>query len=577
MKYLFMYRYNNIRGGIQGLIRKLGDFFVLKGNRVYVLSDHADYKKKERLLEDNLEIFYWNKKNILNLLFEKEIDIICVFEPYKKYILLTSLFKIIKRNVTSILIFCGSRSEKSGRFFYIFSLSRLIFKIFDGFIAISKYAQKICFRGKFLKKIRVIYIPVELEKYKPTSFRRYNILSIGRICKRKNYEDLIEIFDRLLKTEKNLVLDIIGGLEEVDVPYFEKIKKLVVEKKLQKFVNFYINVSEDEKLQLLSQSTLYVTTSQHEMFGITTVEALASEIPIVAYKNTATEEIVSQAKGVLVEDGNIDEMVKQIRRVLINKEELKSSFLYNKNISKIFDGEKLMNMYEQFFYEVTKKQMIKRGDFKFLNFQNNVKRLMNAEGGYIWREFKRLKVKRVLDVGCGEGFFLALKPDKTIGIDRNKELIKLCKERKLKAICVDIEKRKLPFEDSYFDGAVLMRILEHLYDPKKVLGEINRVLKMNSLVFVIVPTKEHENYWKDYSHIRPYSLESLLMLAKDTGFEIDEYFYTGNGIPLWGKLELNNYVNPSKIRERLGIYHKRGNIWAILRKTEKIKYITNLF
>ena len=83
MRCLFLYRYSDIHGGIQDIIRRLSKFLNDKGHRVYLLSDHPDYKNRNEALEGSLGIFYWNKKNILKLLFEKEIDVICSFEPYK--------------------------------------------------------------------------------------------------------------------------------------------------------------------------------------------------------------------------------------------------------------------------------------------------------------------------------------------------------------------------------------------------------------------------------------------------------------------------------------------------------------
>jgi len=570
MKCLFLYRYSNEYGGIQDLIKRLSNFLKNKGHRVYLLSDHLYYKNHDEMLEEGLEIFYWNKKNILKFLFEKEIDIVCSFEPYKKYIFLTLLFKFLKKNIGTILVFCGSRSENSGRLFRILYTTGIIFKIYDKFIAVSNYAASVAFGGNFMEKIKVIYIPVEIEKYKKTNFARFNLVAIGRICKRKNFEELIEIFGELHKKQKNLSLDIIGGLEKININYFNYLKRLVKEKKLENFINFHINVSESKKLDLLSQSTLYITTSKHEMFGIATVEALASGVPVVAYGNTATKEVCSLSKQILVRDGDRKEMVKKVLDLLKNRKKLREFSTDARKKAEVLFSPKNWVEYEKIFENLTKQKKREKDNFKTLSFEQKVKKYLTAEGGYIWKEFERRKVKRVLDIGCGEGVFLAISPNKIIGIDKNPEMVALCRKRGLQAILLDVEKEKLPFPDNYFDGAVMMRLLEHLCFPKEVFLEINRVLKLNSLFFVIVPTKDHENYWHDYTHVRPYTLKSLKMLAEDTGFEIDEYFYTGNGIPFWGKLGLSKYVNPSKVREKFGIFHTRGNIWAILRKSRNM-------
>ena len=45
----------------------------------------------------------------------------------------------------------------------------------------------------------------------------------------------------------------------------------------------------------------------------------------------------------------------------------------------------------------------------------------------------------------------------------------------------------LPFEDQVFDVCISMNTLEHVYDPKFLLGEIHRVLKTGGMVHITVP------------------------------------------------------------------------------------------
>jgi ubiquinone/menaquinone biosynthesis C-methylase UbiE len=50
---------------------------------------------------------------------------------------------------------------------------------------------------------------------------------------------------------------------------------------------------------------------------------------------------------------------------------------------------------------------------------------------------------------------------------------------------------RLPFEDESFDVAILVRVIHHLENPKKVLGEINRVLKVNGWLVLEFANKVH--------------------------------------------------------------------------------------
>jgi ubiquinone/menaquinone biosynthesis C-methylase UbiE len=50
---------------------------------------------------------------------------------------------------------------------------------------------------------------------------------------------------------------------------------------------------------------------------------------------------------------------------------------------------------------------------------------------------------------------------------------------------------RLPFEDESFDVAILVRVIHHLENPKKVLGEINRVLKVKGWLIMEFANKQH--------------------------------------------------------------------------------------
>lgn len=46
---------------------------------------------------------------------------------------------------------------------------------------------------------------------------------------------------------------------------------------------------------------------------------------------------------------------------------------------------------------------------------------------------------------------------------------------------------RLPFEDGVFDGVIIQAVLEHVLEPRRVVGEIHRVLKAQGLVYAETP------------------------------------------------------------------------------------------
>ena len=93
---------------------------------------------------------------------------------------------------------------------------------------------------------------------------------------------------------------------------------------------------------------------------------------------------------------------------------------------------------------------------------------------------------KILDVGCGSGFFMLMTGGGVTGLD-NAENVEVCKKRGLQAYSVNLEKDRFPFESNVFDAAVCLEVLEHLTDPKNVFDEIHRLLSSGGYLIVSTP------------------------------------------------------------------------------------------
>lgn len=99
---------------------------------------------------------------------------------------------------------------------------------------------------------------------------------------------------------------------------------------------------------------------------------------------------------------------------------------------------------------------------------------------------------KLLDAGCGDGTISkAIKEQfnecEIIGEDISIENVEKAKNNGIFAIRLDLTKDRQPYPDNYFDVVIMARVLEHLSDPDFCLMEINRVLKVNGILFVSTP------------------------------------------------------------------------------------------
>ena len=87
----------------------------------------------------------------------------------------------------------------------------------------------------------------------------------------------------------------------------------------------------------------------------------------------------------------------------------------------------------------------------------------------------------VLDVGCGYGVLGQALKDAgiakyVVGIEKNPGVAKEARRYIDEVICVDVQDMSLERED-HFDYVIVSHVLEHLYDPLKVLEVLRRSLK----------------------------------------------------------------------------------------------------
>lgn len=94
---------------------------------------------------------------------------------------------------------------------------------------------------------------------------------------------------------------------------------------------------------------------------------------------------------------------------------------------------------------------------------------------------------RVLDLGCGDGSFLAhLKRTKNIrdcGLEIDADNIRLCLEAGVNVIEQDMDKGLANFGTNSFDTVVLAQTLQALHKPEEIVDEMLRVGKNCILTF----------------------------------------------------------------------------------------------
>ena len=131
-----------------------------------------------------------------------------------------------------------------------------------------------------------------------------------------NTDVLIKAFANLKKkhSEKSLKLLIIGEGSQL-----EFLKKLVVELQIKKDVTFTGRISFSEVSNYFNMLDILVNISDYESFGVSVIEAMACEIPVVATNTGGLKEIIENSNfGSLVEVNNVDQTASEIEKYLFD-------------------------------------------------------------------------------------------------------------------------------------------------------------------------------------------------------------------------------------------------------------------
>lgn len=148
-------------------------------------------------------------------------------------------------------------------------------------------------------------------------FDGIRILTVGRLSKEKGQDLTIPVLDKLIEEGYKVRWYCIGegvirkGLEE--------------EIKNRNLVDSYILLgSKTNPYPFMKECDIYVQSSRHEGYCITLAEARCFNNPIITTKFTGASEQINDGKTGLIVNFNDDEMYKAIKRIITDKELMKS-------------------------------------------------------------------------------------------------------------------------------------------------------------------------------------------------------------------------------------------------------------
>lgn len=325
-------------GGIERTMTLLANYFVSQGCKVTFLSclDGSPYY----LLDSSIMVYAPEEKRQKGLLgkalsylrlvlfirkvLKKTIPdrILSMADNYNPLVLISSLG-------LGVPVFIGDVTKPDRHFKLFVRLGkRFLYPQSAGFIAQTIHAADY-YRRKFNNKLnlRVINGAVK-EMVLPNIPKSDLIINVGRLSLEKGPDRLIEAFS-ITNCKKKWKLAFTS-----DGPMKNQLVNLAITKKIEDRILFLGKIEDVD--HLYSKAKIFVLPSRMEGFPNALCEAMAAGLPCICFNSFPADEIITNGwDGIIVEDGNIREMAKQI-----------DLLAENENLRKIL-GENARNIQER--------------------------------------------------------------------------------------------------------------------------------------------------------------------------------------------------------------------------------------
>jgi 2-polyprenyl-3-methyl-5-hydroxy-6-metoxy-1,4-benzoquinol methylase len=142
---------------------------------------------------------------------------------------------------------------------------------------------------------------------------------------------------------------------------------------------------------------------------------------------------------------------------------------------------------------------------------------------------------RLLEIGCGNGGYLSFMKKlgwNVKGIEMDKEAVKIAREH-YGIDVIEGDAETFDFGKNSFDAIVMFHVIEHLYNPLKMIKKCYEALSEGGIIFITTPNtssfghKIFKGNWIGLDpprHIFIFSRHSLQILFERAGFKISKIY-----------------------------------------------------
>lgn len=261
-------------------------------------------------------LYYFGVKNIIKKIL-KENDTVLIdahtfkVEGYvaKKIKQKYGIFTTVTLHGTS---FERNLKTKNGR-----KAIKDVFNAVDYAVCVSNKIQKSLIELN-IKNSVVIYNGINM-KSKIQKKQKFSIISVGNMIKSKNFDVTIKVVKDLSEIYKDIHLTIVGeGAER------EKLEELVKKLKLEDTVDFTGYLNNDDVLDYMGKSEIFLMPSSPEGFGIVYAEAMHNKCITIGTKNEGIDGFIINGKNGFLVNTDEEKITNLIDKIYKNEYNLQN-------------------------------------------------------------------------------------------------------------------------------------------------------------------------------------------------------------------------------------------------------------
>lgn len=134
--------------------------------------------------------------------------------------------------------------------------------------------------------LRLIENGVDIDKFADAASRtpEKSLVTIGRFSLNKRLDRLLDTMHALVTQDRQWRLDIVGFESDWGI---ERLKEEIAWRSLQDHVEVHVGLDPSAVAQVIGRSSLFVSASEYEGFGIALIEALSAGLSPVVHANEA--------------------------------------------------------------------------------------------------------------------------------------------------------------------------------------------------------------------------------------------------------------------------------------------------